>query len=733
MKLTSSEIRNLVEKGIARMTEPPKRIPDQLVVDAPLMGNGDVGVAIGDNGANQIFYIGKNDFWTQAHLGESEEARKQRLLYKEGRRSGSRIVAAGWLEVLIPQLTGCPYLAYQDPYLAEVRGDFKNGDAHARFTSFVCATQNTLVVEVENAGTIPLSVSFKTMPGAYSAATEVYGYEDGIRDDTVRWEYPAEPYGALPGRRWVYAGVTSDVADTEYTQIMARKGGSFNIAPGASARMLLTILSDLDSPDAPEEAHRLCIASRTQWQALKTAHREWWHNYWMRSAVRTGSDILDGYYYSSLYIIASAVRAGKVPPGLFGPWITTNEPKWTGSYTLNYNYESPFYCLYTSNRQYLAESYIEPLLDIIPIGQMYAREKFDRPGIALPVEIGPWGMICTSIFHSQKTNAAYCCTNIFMHYFSTRDKEWGKRAYAFVREVADFWEADLVWEADLNRYSVVRDSAHEVYICKGGEKNNTHALGLLRMLFRDIVRMSEELGIDADRRDKWAHIYEHLAQFPTFEREGKTVFRYNEDNYAWRNSNGTPVKFIYPCGCLGLESDPQMLQIARDTLAQKENLFNNGNAFCEYTVMCARVGRDPKLLYSKLIETCNSRGMHNKYIFHGGGGIEDCSGVTSGINEMMMQSHEDIIRIFPVWDMATDAAFSNLRAYGAFTVSASLTGGVVDFVQVESEKGRELTIDIPWDAANLTVNGDPPQRVEGKRVKVKTNIGDVLYFTTNIY
>jgi len=732
MKISSNEICSLVEKGIAHMTSPPKNIPTQLVVDAPILGNGDLGAAVGGDGAKQVFYLGKNDFWTQAHLGETAAQHQDRLLNKEGRRTGSRIVAAGWLEVTIPQLEGAPYKVDQDPYLAEVRGDFKQGKAHARFTSFICAVQNTLVVEVENSGQEPLNIQFKTMPGTYHAGNEVYGYEDGIREDTVRWEYPAEPYGGLPGRRWVYAGVTSD-AETIYTpEVMARKGGSFTLAPGADARIMLTMLSNLDAPNALEETHRLCVASRTGWQQLKAAHRKWWQDYWARSIVKTGSDILDGYYYSSLYIIASAVRAGKVPPGLFGPWITVDDPKWTGSYTLNYNYESPFYCLYTCNRQHLAESYIEPLLDIIPVGQMYAKEKFGRPGIALPVEIGPWGMVCSALFHNQKTNAAYCCTNIFMHYFSTRDEDWGRRAYPFVREVADFWEADLVWEKERSRYSVVKDSAHEEYSRKDGEKNNTHALGLIQMVFRDILKMSEELGLDANRREKWAHIRDNLAQFPTFERNGKTVFRYNEEDYAWRDVNGTPVKFIYPCGCVGFESDPEILQIARDTLEQKENLFDNGNAFCEYTVMCARVGREPKLLYDKLIWACQKRGMQNKYIFHGGGGIEDCSGVTSGINEMMMQSHEDIIRIFPVWDRATDAAFTNLRAYGAFTVSSSITGGQVDFVQIESEKGRQLTIDIPWSTANLTVNGQNTRVINDKRATIDTNPGDVLYLVKGI-
>jgi len=724
MQITIEEVRHLVEKGTAYLTRPPQRIPSDTVIDAPLLGNGDLGAAIGGDGAKQVFYLGKNDFWSQAHLGETQQQRKNRLLYKEGRRTGTHILAAGWLEVAIPQLEGCSYSAQQDPYLAEVRALYRKESACARYTSFLCAVQNTLVVELENEGKEPLDVRFYTMPGIYSTA-EIYGYGDGIREDTVWVEYPAEPYH-LPGRRWVYTSLTADVPATYTPERMVRKGGSFRLCPGESAHILLTMLSDLDAPDAQEQAHQLCVQARTQWQRLREQHRKWWEQFWRLSIVETGNDTLDGFYYSSLYILASSVRAGKVPPGLFGPWITTDRSKWTGSYTLNYNYESPFFCLYTSNRQELAASYIEPLLDIIPIGRLYAREKFHRPGICLPIEIGPWGTVCSALFHHQKTNAAYCCCNIFMHYFSTLDEDWGRRAYPFVREVADFWEADLVWED--GRYSVVGDSLHEEYFCAEGEKNNTHALGLVHMVMKGILRMSRELGLDEEKREKWQHILDHLAEFPVFERNGKQVFRFNEDSYAWRErSNGSSIKFIYPFNCIGLESDPKLLEIARNTVEQKD-LFDNGNAFCEFTVMCARIGWDARLLYDKLIWQCEKHAMQNNYIWHGGGGIEDCSGVTSGINEMMLQSHEGILRIFPVWVQQVNASFKNLRAYGAFTVSASIIDDVVDYIQVESEKGSRLTIDLPWETAVVRVDGGAPRCINGGRVTLHTSPGEVFYF-----
>ena len=37
---------------------------------------------------------------------------------------------------------------------------------------------------------------------------------------------------------------------------------------------------------------------------------------------------------------------------------------------------------------------------------------------------------------------------------------------------------------------------------------------------------------------------------------------------------------------------------------------------------------------------------------------------------MLLQSHDQTIRVFPVWLKGKDASFRNLRAYGAFLVSS---------------------------------------------------------------
>jgi alpha-L-fucosidase 2 len=87
--------------------------------------------------------------------------------------------------------------------------------------------------------------------------------------------------------------------------------------------------------------------------------------------------------------------------------------------------------------------------------------------------------------------------------------------------------------------------------------------------------------------------------------------------------------------------------------------------------------------------------------------IKNCSGVPSTINEMLLQSHEGILRLFPVWPDNKDAKFENLRAYGAFIVSSSKKNSRIEFVKIISEKGRKCTIINPW-------TGKPVQIVHEK-------------------
>jgi alpha-L-fucosidase 2 len=77
----------------------------------------------------------------------------------------------------------------------------------------------------------------------------------------------------------------------------------------------------------------------------------------------------------------------------------------------------------------------------------------------------------------------------------------------------------------------------------------------------------------------------------------------------------------------------------------------------------------------------------------------------SGIQEMLLQSHTGIIQIFPAipadWQ---NVSFRNLRARGAFLVSAEKTGGEIKKIHIISEKGGKLALLNPFKK-DFSVNG----------------------------
>ena len=69
------------------------------------------------------------------------------------------------------------------------------------------------------------------------------------------------------------------------------------------------------------------------------------------------------------------------------------------------------------------------------------------------------------------------------------------------------------------------------------------------------------------------------------------------------------------------------------------------------------------------------------------------------ITELLLQSVDNVIRVFPAWPADKDAEFAGLRAQGGFLVSARQTGGVVGDVTIESTAGGTVRLVSPWGAA----------------------------------
>ncbi|MBN1417948.1 MAG: beta-galactosidase [Planctomycetes bacterium] len=499
---------------------------------------------------------------------------------------------------------------------------------------------------------------------------------------------------------------------------------TFDLMPGGAVTLVSAILSDLDAPAGlPAAREAVALETEASLEALREEHRAWWRAFWSRSFIDIPDDRIEQHWYGALYIMGSCSRPGEVAPGLFANWITTDKPAWQGDYTLNYNFEAPYWGLYSANHVDLAEPYYAQIRTLMPRGREMARER-GWQGVHFPTHFGPGGVLTEGWQDwGQRSDAAYAAINFIMHFYSTYDREWlRKTGYPFLREVAAFWEDYL--EREGGRYVTRNDSIHEG---SGPDVNPILSLGLVRALFRAMIDASGELGGDLDRRAAWQSILDNLSAYPVQERGGKTVFRYSEKGMAWCDSNTLGIQHIWPAGGIGLDSDPKLLAIARDTLVSLSR-WTDGNGFATFYTAAARLGHDPVEILKHLREQCDRHAFPNLYLFYAGGGIESCGGIISAPNEMLLQSHEGVLRFFPCWPEDQPARFGNLRAYGAFLVSAERKDGRVTGAVIRSEKGRPCTIENPWPgmAVRLVRNGRPAELLAGTRFAFRTAAGETI-------
>ena len=204
--------------------------------------------------------------------------------------------------------------------------------------------------------------------------------------------------------------------------------------------------------------------------------------------------------------------------------------------------------------------------------------------------------------------------------------------------------------------------------------------------------MAKELELNSEKYPLWEDIIENLSDFPTFIKKGKKCFRYSKRGIRWRDENTVGLQHIYPASQIGLSSGKKLLEIARNTyFINDRRLDDNGSN--SYLPAGARIGVSPDFLLEGIRMNIKEFGLPNRLFRHHGGGIEHLTTVPATINEMLMQSHEGVIRVFPCWDKKMSASFENLRADGAFLVSSELKNGLITSLKIKSLKGRTCFVE----------------------------------------
>ncbi|HWI93085.1 MAG TPA: hypothetical protein VNT20_17530 [Flavisolibacter sp.] len=744
--LTSSVVaaqENYAGRYRAVLTSTPQHVPTSKTPDGLLAGNGDIGLTLGGPPDQLTFYFGKNDFWRAYPV-----------------YPGGGIAHPGGLTVTIEALQKASYYAEELIDKGLMKGSFTRNDLQVNLETWVSATSNTVVAEFTSNKNCLLKLNLWSAQGNTSINTA------GKTDDVI---WVTRSFESSPLLEWpCHVAIAMKVLNGTVSSDRA-----VTLLPNKRVTIALIVYTNFDKKNWKEDAIKdVASITTASLSKLKAEHQKWWAGFWSQSNIKIDDPYLEKYYYASQYLFACASRKGKFAPGIWGPFITKDSTAWGGDYHLNYNYQAPYWASYSSNHIDLTDNFDQPLLDYMEKGKVHAKTLLNASGIYYPVGIGPKGLCTTRWpltpeemqqrygtrentidsgykFLGQKINAVFSVGNMLMRFYSTYDSAYIKRVYPYLLECANFWEDYLKFEN--GRYVIYMDHFNEVmpnlrsngqWRDRLGDFNSTLSLGLVKMLFKGMIDGSNFLQVDKGRQDKWQHIYKHLSQFPVGERDDRTSLKNMEKGPQNRVVNPSGLNrvsihgLILPGGVAGPKTDPAFNKILlgdverwssrMQTKGSWGNTFGNGIETCFPGAVRVGFNSDSILIYLK--DRIAAQSYLNLFIVQDGGGIETLAAVPLTINEMLLQSYEGVVRIFPNWNHSKDASFDNLRAYGAFVISSSLKNGRVEYVNMISEKGRSCILENPWprEEVQLFRNGKKAEKLKGSKLDIHTAMNESI-------
>ena len=478
--------------------------------------------------------------------------------------------------------------------------------------------------------------------------------------------------------------------------------------------------------------------------ALVAKHEQAWAKFWSASGLALGDRFFQDAWYRNLYYMRCFCRPGTTMPITLYAGLAQDRTGWHGAPTLDYNIQQTFWPMFVCNQVDLMEPYVTYLEGFAPRGRWLAKKTYGVDGLFYPVNIfGPEYLVSPDKARSKNGRqiayvpwtyglglTGWALQNLWLRYKYQPEEAYLKRVYPLLRDGAEFYANVLAQcRTGANGKAEIGPSYNPEH-GPFGTYNNPVDIAYFRFLLTVAGEAARLLNRDAKLARRWADQLKRVGDYETTPLStGPIVANWKgaTANSVRVHNVAVPTVPIFPGEQVSWFSPPAKKKLFERTLRWIRH--NGNNSHIMVNVARARLSfpqayTATRAHFSKIV---TPNGLYASWPGHGYFLAESWAfaGLTA---ELLLQSVEDIVRVFPAWPTEQDAKFVNLRAQGGFLVSAEQKGGMVLYVSVTSTAGGTLRVLSPWPRATVRRAGRTAALAADKRdiLTIDTTAGQEL-------